>query len=86
MQKFRRYCYIRTILHSKRWKDSFCKIHNISEAIDIQTIITECTNNEPQNPLPNYYEIYFITNNLKPNQAAGSDNIPPELFKHGGKH
>jgi len=69
----------------ERWKDYFCKILNISEAIDIQTIIKEHTNNQPQIPLPSYNEICFIINNLKLNRAAGSDNIPPELFKHGGK-
>jgi len=35
-----------------RWKDYFCKILNISEAIDMQNIIKECTNNQSQIPLP----------------------------------
>jgi hypothetical protein len=68
-----------------RWKNYFCQILNISEAKDIQNIIKECINNQPQIPLPSYNEICFIINNLKLNEAAGSDNIPPELLKHGGK-
>jgi len=67
----------------ERWKDYFSKILNISEAIDIQTIIREHTNNQPQIPLPSYNKICFIINNLKLKKAAGSDNIPPELLKHG---
>ena len=69
----------------ERWKDYFCKILNIPEAIDIQTIIRERTNNKPQIPLQSYNEICFIINNLKLNKVAGSDNIPPELLKHGGR-
>jgi len=67
----------------ERWKDYFCKILNIPEAIIMQTIIRERTNNQPQIPLPSYNEMCFIINNLKLNKAAGSDNIPPELLKHG---
>jgi len=69
----------------ERWKDYFCKILNISESIDIQTIIRKCTNNQPQIPLPSYNEICFIINNLKLNKAADSDNISLELLKHGGR-
>ena len=54
----------------ERWKDYFHKFLNISEAIDIQNIIRERTNNEPQIPLPSYNEICFIINNLKLNKAA----------------
>jgi len=65
----------------ERWKDYFCKILNISEAIDVQTIIRECTNNQPQIPLPSYNEICFIINNLKLNKAAGSDNNPTTIIQ-----
>ena len=63
----------------------FCKILNTSEATDTQNFIQECTNNQPQIPLPSYNEICSIINKLKLNKAAGSDNIPPELLKHGGR-
>ena len=53
------------------WKDYFCKILNTSEAIDIQNIIKECTNNQPQIPLPSYNEICSIINKLEQNKAAG---------------
>jgi hypothetical protein len=61
------------------------KTNNISEVTDTQNIIREGTNNPSQIPLPSYKEICFIINKLKPNKAAGSDNIPPELLKHGGR-
>ena len=35
--------------------------------------------------IPSYNEICSIINKLKLNKAAGSDNIPPELLKHGGR-
>jgi hypothetical protein len=66
----------------ERWKDNFCKNLNISVGTDTQTIIREGTNTQPQIPLSSYNEICFIINNLKLNDAAGSDNIPPELLKH----
>jgi len=64
----------------ERWKDYFCKILNVSESTDIQTIKRERTNNQPQIPLPAYNEICFINNYLKLNKAACSDNILPELL------
>ena len=73
-----------TDLILERQKDYFCEILNISEATDIQAIIREHTNTQPQIPLPSYNKICFIINNLKLNKAAGSDNILPELLKHGG--
>jgi sorting nexin-29 len=71
--------------NTRKVENYFCKILNISESIDIHTIIWECTNNQPQIPLLSYNEICFIINNLKLNEAAGSDKIPPELLKHGGR-
>jgi hypothetical protein len=35
--------------------------------------------------VPSFNEICLITNKLKCNKAADSDNIPPELIKTGGK-
>jgi hypothetical protein len=58
---------------------------NASEAGDTQNIIREDTNNPSQIPLPPYNEICFISNKLKLIKAAGSNNIPPELPKHGGR-
>jgi len=71
--------------NSRKMERLFCTILNISEAIDIQTIIKERTNNQPHIPLPSYNEICFIISNLKLNKAAGSDNISPELLKQGGR-
>jgi len=51
----------------------------------MQNIIKEFTNNHSQFPLPQFNEICSIINKLKLNKAAGSDNISPELLKHGGR-
>ena len=75
----------KTDLILARWRDYFCKVLNTSETIDIKIIIKECTNNQSQIPCPSYNEICSIINKLKLNKAAGSDNIPPELLKHGGR-
>jgi len=69
----------------ERWKDYFCEILNISKATDTPTIIREHTNTKPQIPLTSCNEICCIINNLKLNKAAGSNNVQPELFKHGGR-
>jgi sorting nexin-29 len=58
---------------------------NISEATDIQNIIREDKKNLSQIPPSSYNEICFIINKLKLNKVAGSDNIPPELLKRGGR-
>jgi len=68
-----------------RSKDHFCKILSTLEAIDIQNIVKECTNNHSQIPLPSYNEICSIINKLKLNKATGSDNMPPELLNHEGR-
>jgi hypothetical protein len=76
---------IRYVLILAKWKNYFCKIPNTSEAIDIGNITKECTNNQSQIPLLSYNEICSIINKLKLKKAAGSENIPPELPKHGGR-
>jgi hypothetical protein len=68
-----------------RWKEYFCEMFKISETTDLQNIIREDTNNPSQIPIPSCNEICFIINKLKPNKAAGSDNVSPELLEHGGK-
>jgi len=68
-----------------RWKDYFCKILNTLKAIDIQNTVKVCTNNRSQIPLPSYNEIRSIINKLRLNKATDSDNMPPELLKHGGR-
>jgi len=35
--------------------------------------------------IPSYNKICSINNELKQNKAAGSENIPPELLKNGGR-
>jgi hypothetical protein len=50
-----------------------------------QILIEEIINDNQEVNTPSYNEIYYIINNLKTNKAAGSDNIPPELIKNGGR-
>ena len=68
------------------WKEYFCKIINTSEAIDIQNIIKECTNNQSQIPLPSYNEICSIINKLKPNKAAVLTTYPQNCFNMEEEH
>jgi sorting nexin-29 len=41
-------------------------------------------NNVEEVPPPNYYEVSQVIKKFKAHKAAGSDNIPAELIKHGG--
>ena len=50
-----------------------------------QQQISERTDNHDEIATPTYNEIRTITNKLKTNKAAGTDNITGELIKHGGR-
>jgi hypothetical protein len=45
----------------------------------------EIINDKRTADTPPYSGICYVINNLKTNNAAGSDNIPPELIKNGGR-
>ncbi|PSN45867.1 hypothetical protein C0J52_19674 [Blattella germanica] len=72
-----------------RWKEYFCEVLNDFENNNDFSSQAICgdkhkSDNEDVQP-PSFNEINYIINNLKGNKAAGSDNIPGELFKHGGR-
>jgi hypothetical protein len=46
---------------------------------------SERSDNRDDVARPSYNEICTIINKLKTNKAAGTDNIPGELIKHGGR-
>jgi sorting nexin-29 len=50
-----------------------------------EQILIEEINDNQEVDTPSYSEICYINNNLKTIKAAGSDNIPPELIKNGGR-
>jgi hypothetical protein len=68
----------------RRWKQYFCDLQSTSarykELIPQNTIL----NNVEEVPPPTYYEVSEVIKKLKTHKAAGSDNIPAELIKHGG--
>jgi hypothetical protein len=55
-----------------------------AEQILIEEIEEIINDNQTVDSL-SYSEICYIINNCKTNKAAGSDNIPPELIKNGGR-
>jgi hypothetical protein len=59
---------------------------NTSEAVDIQNILKERTNNQSEFPLSSYNEICSIINKLKLNKAAGSGNIPQNCLNMEVEH
>jgi len=76
------YCQNSDIL--QRWKQYFCDLQSTNtrhkELISENTIL----NNVQEVPPPTYYEVSQVIKKLKTHRAAGSDNIPAELIKHGG--
>jgi hypothetical protein len=68
-----------------RWREYFCDTLNLSDSPAEQVLIEEIINDNQTVDTPSYNEICYIINNLKTNKAAGSDNIPPELIKNGGR-
>jgi hypothetical protein len=69
----------------KRWKEYFCNIlkpPTISYRINLTT--THISNQDEVEP-PTYNKICSVINKLKIKKAAGTDNIPVELIRYGGR-
>ena len=67
----------------QRWKQYFCDLQN-TKARNKELISENTTlNNVEEVPPPTYYEVSQVKK-LKTHKAAGSDNIPAQLIKHGG--
>jgi hypothetical protein len=67
----------------QRWKQYFCDLQSMNtrykELIPENTIL-----NNGEVPPSTYYEVSQAIKKLRTHKAAGSDNIPAELIKHGG--
>jgi len=68
-----------------RWKEYFQNLLSVPTIPERQQQISGKTDNHDEIPPPTYNEICTITNKLKTNKAAGTDNITGELIKHGGR-
>jgi hypothetical protein len=69
----------------ERWEEYFQNLSSIPTAPERLQLTSERTDNRDEVAPPAYNEICSIINKLKTNKAAGSDNIPGELIKHGGR-
>jgi hypothetical protein len=68
-----------------RWKEYFFNILNpITDSSSLNSTIERTNNHDEVEPLT-YNEICSVINKLKTNKAAGTDNIPAELIKYGGR-
>jgi hypothetical protein len=68
-----------------RQKEHFSNILNPITTSSSLNLTTEHTDSHDEVELPTYNEICSMINKLQPNKAAGTDNIPAELIKYGGR-
>jgi hypothetical protein len=72
-----------------RWKDYFETIPNIDTDNSSSNLRIQPTTSDNQTDAhiqpSSYNEVWSIINKPKSNKARGTDNIIPELIKHGGK-
>jgi hypothetical protein len=72
-----------------RWKEYFCTILNLDTDESSSNHRTQSTTTDTlidrEILSPPYNEMCSIINNLKSKKAGGTDNIIPELIKHGGR-
>jgi hypothetical protein len=67
------------------WKEYFYNILNPKQTLITPDTIIRCLSDNHEIPSSMYNEICTVITKLKPNKAAGSDNITAELVKNGGK-
>jgi sorting nexin-29 len=72
-----------------RWKEYFCTIlkSDMEDSLSYHRVQSSTPDNQTDTEIlsPSYNEVCSIINKLKSNKAEGTDNINPELIKHGGK-
>ena len=66
-------------------EEYFQNILSVTTALERLNLTSERTDNYDEVEPPPYNEICPVINKLKENKAAGTDNIPGELIKHGGR-
>ena len=69
-----------------RWKEYFQNILSVTTALERLNLKSERTDNYDEVEPPTYNEICSTINKLKTDKAAGTDNIPGELIKHGKRN
>lgn len=72
----------------ERWKGYFEEILNVvNNTLQDDTSMSQEIQIIPEQELnpPTFNEVCYITRNLRAGKAAGSDNIAPELIRHGGR-
>ena len=67
----------------ERWKEYFQSLLNVPIILEGLQLTSERSVNRDDVAPPSYNEICIIINKLKTNKAAGTDNMPGELIKHG---
>jgi hypothetical protein len=68
-----------------RWKEYFQNILSVTTAPERLNLTSERTDSHDDVEPPTCNEVCSIINKLKTNKAAGTDNIPGELIKYGGR-
>ena len=66
-------------------EEYFQNILSVTTALERLNLTSERTDNYDEVEPPPYNEICPVINKLKENKAAGTDNIPGKLIKHGGR-
>jgi hypothetical protein len=67
-----------------RWKQYFADLIKSDNNIDNQVQEVHTVQNDTEIDPPTYKGVTDILSELRRNKAPGMDNIPAELFKHGG--
>ena len=66
-----------------RWRNHFSQLLNAHEVNDVKQ--TEINTAEPLVPELSAFEVKLATENLKSHKSQGTDKIPAELIKVGGR-
>ena len=66
-----------------RWRNNFSQLLNLHEVNDVRQ--TERHTAEPLVPEPSAFEVELAIEKLKSKKSPGTDQIPSELIKAGGK-
>jgi len=66
-----------------RWRNHFCQLFNVHGVSDVRQ--TEIHTAEPLLPEPSAYDVELATEKLNRHKSPGTDQIPAELIKAGGR-
>ena len=66
-----------------RWRNRFSQLFNVQVVNDVRQIDIHTA--EPLVPEPNAFEVELAIEKLKSHKSPGTDQIPAELIKSGGR-